>query len=307
MNKLTLTLLGVIVLTAVGAAADDPKPLKPTNLAINTKDDEDEPHVSSNGLILFYSTKLKVKDKGKTEEREKITLLHSTRTAATRPWGAGKAFEDFFGYEYDVRGVFLTPEGVFPQVMYFGHFVAPDMEKGTTGNWDVSFAVRERAGKGFGPTRPLNTIATSLDEAHPWLTPGAKQFYFSRKKEGVWRVYVANRTNTTGVPAFGDPVEIKELPDNFHHATLTPDGKTMYLQGPLGKDRWGLFVSTRGNTGWSKPEPLDQLNHPDGKTGDRSPSLSRDGSLLYFVSDRPEGKGGLDIWVIPTKDLAKKK
>jgi len=100
---------------------------------------------------------------------------------------------------------------------------------------------------------------------------------------------------------------IKELPANFHHATLMPDGKTMYLQGPLEKDRWGLFVSTKSNTGWSKPEPLTMLNHPDGKIGDLSPNLSRDGALLYFASDRPEGKGGLDIWVIATKELVIKK
>jgi hypothetical protein len=81
----------------------------------------------------------------------------------------------------------------------------------------------------------------------------------------------------------------------------------MYLQGPLENKRWGLFTSTRTTKGWSKPEPLDAVNDPEGKTGDRSPNLSRDGRLLYFVSDRPGGKGGLDVWAIQTAMLGKKK
>ena len=42
----------------------------------------------------------------------------------------------------------------------------------------------------------------------------------------------------------------------------------MYLQGPVSKDRWGLFVSTKTPTGWSKPVELEDLNHADGKRGE---------------------------------------
>jgi hypothetical protein len=95
-----------------------------------------------------------------------------------------------------------------------------------------------------------------------------------------------------GFSSPGEPELVKELPAGYHHATLTPDGKTMYLQGPLDKGRWGLFRSARGADGWGKPEALDELNSADGPTGDRSPGLSRDGAWLYFASARPGGKGG---------------
>ena len=80
----------------------------------------------------------------------------------------------------------------------------------------------------------------------------------------------------------------------------------MYLQGPLDKGRWGLFVSAKMGKGWSKPEALEKLNHVEGKSGDGSPNLTRDGKILYFASDRPGGKGGLDLWGIQTAMLLKK-
>ena len=101
-----------------------------------------------------------------------------------------------------------------------------------------------------------------------------------------------------------------KLPLGYHHATLTPDGKTMYLQGPVESKtkspRWGLFVSaSKDGKTWSRPESLESLNQDISAMGDMSPSLSRDGTMLYFASDRPGGKGGLDIWAIPTGQLKK--
>ena len=70
------------------------------------------------------------------------------------------------------------------------------------------------------------------------------------------------RTASTGPGGWHEPEQV-DLPINFHHATLTPDGKTMYLQGPLEKGRWGLFLSTKSGKSWSKPEEVASLNHPD--------------------------------------------
>ena len=58
-----------------------------------------------------------------------------------------------------------------------------------------------------------------------------------------------------------------------------------------------------GPGAWTKPEPVVKLNHPEAKRGDMSPVLSIDGTRLYFSSDRPGGKGGLDLWVVPIASL----
>jgi len=266
--------------------------IKVTNLSVNTEADEDDPHLSSGGLTLFYTA----------TTQKKSDIMVSRRRDKRQAWPAGKPIDDYVSTEADDRSAFATTDGRYPQFLYF----ATKKDK-TQKNFDIYVAVRQGAGSVFSAPTPVPTVSTEEDELHPWLSADGKSLYFSRKTKDGWRMLVARRKEATGGAGFGDPALLKELPAGFHHATLTPDGKTMYLQGPLEKGRWGLFRSGYGSDGWQKPEALEELNNADGPTGDRSPGLSRDGSLLYFASDRPGGKGGLDLYVVPTADLMKKK
>ena len=285
-----LAVLPALALTLLAAKPDEPKMLAPTNLAMNTEADEDDPHLSSNGLSLYYACNAK----------GKFDIMVATRPKNDAKWGAGKLLNGYIHTEVNDRGVSLTPEGQYPQYIFFA--TQKDKE---INNFDLYVCQKQRAGVDFGPATPVQATGTEDDEMHPWLSSDGKQLYFSRKEKDVWKQYVTTRQVPMGAQGFDKPERVL-LPPDFHHATLTPDGKTMYLQGPLGKDRWGLFLTTKTATGWAKPQELEELNHPDGKRGDLSPSLSRDGTLLYFASDRPGGKGGLDIWVIPTKEVVKK-
>ncbi len=55
-----------------------------------------------------------------------------------------------------------------------------------------------------------------------------------------------------------------------------------------------LWQMTKTSTGFTDPEPLTLVNDPD--AWDSQPALSADGKILYFVTNRSGGKGGLDIW-----------
>jgi hypothetical protein len=169
-------------------------------------------------------------------------------------------------------------------------------------NFEIVHSVRLVKAHEFTAPTPVLAVCTEADELHPWLTADGKALYFSRKTKEGWRVFVARRGTDTG--AFDAPTLIEDLPPGFHHATLTRDGKTMLMQGPVGSDRWGLFRSKlirekQGNQ-WSTPEELANLNSTpeEAPVGDLAPSLSRDDLRLYFVSDRRGGKGGRDLWVI---------
>jgi outer membrane protein OmpA-like peptidoglycan-associated protein/tetratricopeptide (TPR) repeat protein len=66
-----------------------------------------------------------------------------------------------------------------------------------------------------------------------------------------------------------------------------------------GKVICSIYRSTLDSSGWNRPEKLPSvINDPNYTT--TQPALARtaksDREIIYFVSDRPEGKGGLDIW-----------
>lgn len=291
MNKIAALVLVLIVAGALSTwadAASGPRLVKPVNLAVNTKADEDDPFLSSSGLSLWYSC----------NESGKFDIMMAQRRNVRATWGKGEAPDSYVQSPVDDRCGCLTRDGVYPQYLYFATLKDKDAK-----NFDLYVAVKQDNGKAFTEPTPVQAANSDADEMHPWLSADAKQLFFSRKSKEGWRLFVCKRTQTDGAQGFEKPVLIEELPPDFHHSTLTRDGNTMYLQGPLDGGRTGLFVTTKSARGWSKPEALTILNHPEAPQGDRSPALSGDGNFLYFASDRPGGKGGFDLWAIQTADL----
>lgn len=84
-------------------------------------------------------------------------------------------------------------------------------------------------------------------------------------------------------------------------ATYSTDGteailtRTAKKKGPDGYKKLGLYrtVWTDGK-GWGKPQLLSFSNN---SSNFAHPSLSKDGKLLYFISDMPGGLGETDIYV----------
>src|SRR5262249_46330427 len=133
-------------------------------------------------------------------------------------------------------------------------------------NFELVHAIRVGKSREFTAPTPLQPLCTEADELFPWITADGRELYFSRATKDGWRLLAARRPGKTG--AFEKPRLVAELPVGFHHATLTPDGRTMFLQGPLPGGRWGLFRTTRRSGGaWDQPEPLDTLNDPKGPQG----------------------------------------
>ncbi len=86
--------------------------------------------------------------------------------------------------------------------------------------------------------------------------------------------------------------------------TFSLDGKRFYLtlcsMNPAGENICQLYVSHLDVDGnWTKPDKLGkEVNHPSYTSTHPTVGSCFDNSLevLYFVSDRPGGAGGMDIW-----------
>jgi hypothetical protein len=89
---------------------------------------------------------------------------------------------------------------------------------------------------------------------------------------------------------------------------LSPDGHSLYFNSPRpgGVGLGDIWVARRecDECPWAAPVNLTVINTP---FTDSSPSISDDGHLLFFASNRPGGSGGTDIWVSrrddPTDDF----
>jgi hypothetical protein len=273
---------GLLLLAFRNGAAGEEKPLKPFNLdKVNTEADEIDPFLALDGLSLYYAS----------NASGTFDILVSRR-AAGKTWPEGKRLR-LNAKDADARSPFLRAA-----TLYFATNKVPDKKLQDLRNFDLWKRTGTRA------PLPLLGVSEKEDELHPWITPKGDVLYFSRKTDEGWRLFAALGPE----PGPIGKAKLVDLPPGFHHATLSANGLVMYLQGPLENDRLGLFRTTRSKASmpWAKPEPLTRLNNPEGERGDMAPCLSADGKKLYFASDRPGGKGGLDLWMIPTAQLKAK-
>jgi len=87
-------------------------------------------------------------------------------------------------------------------------------------------------------------------------------------------------------------------PLNEGACTVSANGRMLIFTACDRKDSYGscdLFVTKKTGDQWSKPKNLGKT--VNSKYWESQPSLSSDGNTLYFVSNRPGGIGGRDIWV----------
>ena len=80
--------------------------------------------------------------------------------------------------------------------------------------------------------------------------------------------------------------------------SFSADGREMYLtvcQTDPSYPRYAqIMKSSRSDASWGKPSEVKISS--DTLSGYAHPAISPDGQWLYFCSDMPGGKGGLDIW-----------
>ncbi|HEY9044672.1 MAG TPA: OmpA family protein [Ohtaekwangia sp.] len=106
-------------------------------------------------------------------------------------------------------------------------------------------------------------------------------------------IYIARKTGDT----WGAPEKISpniNIKFNDAAASLSADGKTLFLYYEDGAG--DIYTSHLEAGEWTKPEPLNKnINTP--LFWETSACISADGQKLFFSSNRPGGKGELDIWM----------
>ena len=123
-----------------------------------------------------------------------------------------------------------------------------------------------------------------------------EDIYVTYSKEGKWT----------------EPVNMGKIVNSDLHEAgigLSPDGKQLYIYKDNDKHKGDIFFSTQDKSGiWSAPESMDKTINTE--FIENAITFTADGKTIYFSSNRPGGKGGMDVytsqldankhWTVPT-------
>lgn len=167
----------------------------------------------------------------------------------------------------------------------------------------------------------ITHLDTSINKAHIELSPlllvdnktllyaslkaDSVQYYDIDKKDiklPIRNFYTAKKINDKwiGGGKFEGPFNDTLL--NTGNGAFSPDGYRFYFTRCFKDSKYkvicSIYLSKKEGLDWSEPIKLDNtINDP--KFTSTQPTIgtdSKDNEVLYFVSDRINGKGGLDIW-----------
>lgn len=162
----------------------------------------------------------------------------------------------------------------------------------------------------FDP-QPMQGASSKYDEMLPYITVDGREMFYLRRlpeeseptvyhREFVrreWRLCSSRWRDTAfdrGAP----------LPAPFNSGapeggvTLTADGNELYysvIHTVNGYANSDIYCVRRVDGRWDKPVALGQQVNGD-RSWESQPSVSADGRILLFASNRKGGQGGIDIW-----------
>jgi OmpA-OmpF porin, OOP family len=145
--------------------------------------------------------------------------------------------------------------------------------------------------------KPLSGKANYFQKQYfPVLTVDQRSLFFTGRTRDE-NIYIS-RLDENGEWGLPSPLSNNiNTPMNEGACTISADGRTLIFtscQGRAGFGSCDLYISYKSGNDWSVPDNLGiDVNS---SSWDVQPTLSADGRTLYFVSDRPGGRGGKDIW-----------
>lgn len=147
---------------------------------------------------------------------------------------------------------------------------------------------------------PIN-LGPKINSIHrdyfPAITADNETLIFNRNIDGNEDFFISKKVNNewdTPLPLSSN-INTKEF--NEGAQSLSPDGQYLFFTGcnrPDGLGRCDIYVSQRVGNNWGKPFNLGRPVNSE--YWESQPAISPDGNTLYFVSNRPGGFGGYDIW-----------
>ena len=305
-TKILLTIFAAIILLAVtpaftlsqinGFAPDAPASFSvfrlPQNIGapVNSGNTQNNVSIAPNGLSLYFSSN--------RPGLGSLDIWVSQRPTLTAAWGTPQNLGAPVNSASNENLPSLSPDG---KTLFFS-CSCPD----SFGSVDVYMATRTDVNNDLGWTAPVNlgpVINTSDIEWGPGYfedpTTGTGILYFSSNRAGGLGDSDIFQSTRNANGTFNAPTNVAALNSPFldRGVSVRRDGLEIFLASERDGGLGGIdiWVASRASVSapWSPPVNLAGINS---SVGDQSPSLSTDGSILYFSSS---SDGLLDIYTAP--------
>ena len=254
---------------------------------VNSGDTQNNVSIAPNGLSLYFSSN--------RPGFGSLDIWVSQRPTRTAAWGTPQNLGAVVNSASNENLPSLSPDG---KTLFFS-CSCPD----AFGGPDVYMATRTDVNNDFGWTAPVNLGAVINTPDIEWgpgyfedPTTGTGILYFSSNRAGGLGDSDIFQSTRNANGTFNAPTNVAALnsPSLDRGLNVRRDGLEIFLAserdgGLGGSDIW---VATRASVSapWNPPVNLAAVNSSG---SDQSPSLSADGSILYFSSSRD---GSLDIY-----------
>jgi hypothetical protein len=262
---------------------------------VNSSSNDAGASISADGLTLYFSSNRPGGAGG-------YDLWCTTRATINDDWGPAENLGQPPNSQYSYWEPSISSDGL---TLYFSDGHTPQygnrLPGGLGGQGDIWMVTRTSVYDAWGEPINLGPAINSQNAIHPSISSDSLSLYFQSHRPGALGhcdIMVATRKSTSD--SFGDPVFLRNV--NTSGADWTPDisadGLTLLIMRNPGPPE--IWASTRGTTDDEFGDPIKlqpQVNMPGYTNG--IPHLSTDGSTLYFLSDRPGGFGGWDLWQVP--------
>jgi hypothetical protein len=280
----------------------------PVNLGpiVNSTSHDERPAISRDDLSLYF-------DSNRPGGFGSNDIWVSHRASVDDHWGRPQNLGHIVN--------FVGKQQFSPNLSPNGHWLFFGSDRpGGCGTLDIWASHRKDRDDDFAWETPVNlgcitngSVNSSANDDFPFLFVDNEEdttiLYFASDRDygpNNYHIYASTMNEEDG--AFGPGVLVRELncfpPDcvvqRDSRTTIRRDGLEIIFGSwnrPGGFGKQDLWVSTRKDTEdpWSKPVNLGSvINTADNEGG---PALSRDGTTLYFHSDRPGGAGLLDLYM----------
>lgn len=146
-------------------------------------------------------------------------------------------------------------------------------------------------------------INTPYAEMYPYISVDGQSIFYTRRTNGIDEDFYRSDADSCGGWFSGKylPYPINTLSQEAAQSVSADRHYLFFMRcdnrSVNGWDKGGcdLYMAYTADSNWSTPESFGATINTPGFEG--MPCLSSDNRELYFVSDRPGGYGGKDIWM----------